>query len=185
MAVNRLSTETSGVCALCKALGTPGCRHPCVPHWARLAVDICPCPDRSPLAFVLPRPTYLYLLQRHLKNSFIELRSLPIWSANPTALTGAQSCARPLPPSWPVALRGRTAGSCDEEEEEEGGRNQGQQAGGRRGGGARTAEGRRRREAVGSRGRRAQPCGREERAAGRSQFGGSSIFRRESGTSVG
>lgn len=128
----------------------------------------------------LPRPTYLYLLQWHLKNSFIELRSLPIGSANRTALTGVQSCAPSLPP---VALRGRTAGSCDKEEEEEEGGQPGEIRGNRREGAAdgerappREQRPRRRREAVGSGERRAQPRRREERAAGRSQFGGSVHF---------
>lgn len=133
----------------------------------------------------LPRPTPLYLLQWHLKNSFIELRSLSMGSANRTALAGAQSCARSLPPSRPVAPRGRTAGSCPEEEEEdEEGEQQGEMSSDRREGAAAgeraPAEG----AAAAEGGGRSREGGRSGRP-GAANSGDSSIFRRESGTSVG
>lgn len=109
----------------------------------------------------LPRPTQLYLLPWHLKNSFIELRSLSIGSGSRTALAGAQSCARSLPSSLPVALMGRTAGSCREEEEEEEGGQQGEISGNRCEGSAAgeraPAEGAAAAAAKGGGGRRAQP----------------------------
>lgn len=137
----------------------------------------------------LPRPTYLYLLQWHLKNSFIELRSLPIGSANRTALTGVQRCAPSLPP---MALRGRTAGSCDKEEGRRKGGSRAKSAatGGReprtgsahrRGSSGRGGEGRR---WGAERGGHSRGGGRSGRP-GAANSGNPSIFRRESGTSVG
>lgn len=122
----------------------------------------------------LPRPTYLYLLQWHLKNSFIELRSLPI----KVGADGRTELCPVLAALLAVALRGEPRAAAI--------------------GGRRRSKGRQPREISGS-GREGAADGERAPAegGGRSREGGrsgrpgaansgdSSIFRRESGTLVG